>query len=153
VISACVAATLLGGAACGTTTEPDNVPSVSFTPLLGRPYRLEELPPPVVSVRAGAIHVILAEWFSSHGFSLRTVSQRYRPPEGLYTSGSLSLNVESRSGVGIGLIWRMDTEITITPLPPGPYYIRIVRYDPDILPSLHPFGNPRLPVDTLVTVP
>lgn len=142
---------------CSAATEPEpSPPSVTIRTTLQDAYLGEELPPPTVTTDQGKILVGLSEWFLDAGYTLKVISLSYRPtppPPYQMTPGFLSLNIESRAGMGIGLVWRQDSEVTIAPLPAGQYYLRIMRYDPDILPSLHPFGNPRLPVDTIVTVP
>lgn len=102
----------------------------------------------------GTILIQLSEWFPDAGYTLAAVSFRFRPPEGLYSWGDISLNIESHQPTrGDGIVWTMNSELTIRPLRSGRYYLRVVRYDPAINPSGHPFGNPRLPVDTIVTVP
>lgn len=121
--------------------------------MLSRPFfQGEELPAPAVEPGRGQVRIRLSEWFPSHGYLLTLVSVQHRAPEGLNSTGNLSLNIETRQAVGIGLIWRLDSEILVTGLTAGNYYLKLVRYDPDVLTSLHPFGNPRLPVDQQVTV-
>lgn len=145
-------------ASCSTGTGPSSPPEppVAIRTVYGAAYHLEPLPPTTLTTFPRRIQIGLAEWFPSHGFSLIVVSSQFRPippPPNQMTPGFISLTVESRESTGIGLIWRMDSEVTIGPVAPGRYYLRLVRYDPDISSTLHPFGNPRLPVDTLVTVP
>jgi hypothetical protein len=140
---------------CSTSTGPTQPDLRVETELvLSRPLGgPEEFPPAAVEVAAGTVRITIAEWFPSQGFVLADPQVQFRAPAAVGSLGLMSLNMETRETTGVGLVWRKDHRISIRDVPPGWYRLILLRFDPGIRRDLHPFGNPRVPVDTNVTVP
>jgi hypothetical protein len=141
---------------CGPPTEPGQpLPEVAIELLLSRPLNRpdERLGDTLVETLSGEIRISISEWFPYQGFVLSSPSMHFLPPTVPGTTGYLTLNMETRDTVGIHLIWRKDHRILVRRVPAGSYRLVLVRFDPLIPTHLHPYGNPRVPVDTTVTVP
>jgi len=136
-------------------TEPSpTLPKVTVSTTLSRHLSSGEvLPPASVTTSPAQVTVDIAEWFPSGGFLLRDVHVQFQRPAAAGSHGLISLNMETRTTSGIDATWRKDHRITVSQLPAGTYRLIVVRFDPEILPSLHPYGNPRVPIDATLDVP
>lgn len=139
----------------GNSTGPTSLePSVRLDVIRSRAFQPgEALPGAEVALTSATVAITLPEWFPSQGDMLLEPRLQFLASQAAGSWGQISLNIESKAAFDPPSPWRKDHRVTVRGITPGPYRVVIMRYDPAIPPSVHPYGNPRLPVDTTVVVP